>query len=185
VRLALEELGPTFVKLGQVLSTRPDLIPPVYIAEFAKLQDTVPPAPWEPVRTQIKAELGAPLEELFAAFDRTPIAAASLAQVHAATLPDGSEVVVKVQRPNIEPTIEVDLELLSDLAHLLQERTPLGELYDLPQIAEDFATTLRDELDYRREGRNADRFRANFADKSHLYIPHIYWDFTTRRVLVL
>ncbi len=185
VRLVLEELGPTFIKLGQVLSTRPDLIPPAYITELAKLQDTVPPAEWEPVRAQIEAELGAPLEKLFTTFDPTPIAAASLAQVHTATLPDGSDVVVKVQRPNIEATIETDLEILFDLARLLQARTPLGELYDLPEIAEDFATTLQAELDYRREGRNADRFRANFADEHYLHIPQIYWDYTTHRVLIL
>jgi len=185
LRLALEELGPTFVKLGQVLSTRPDLIPPAYIAELVKLQDRVPPAEWEPVRARIEAELGGTPEELFTTFNPTPIAAASLAQVHAATLPDGSEVVIKVQRPNIEMTIETDLEILFDLARLLQARTPLGELYDLPEIAEDFATTIHAELDFYREGHNADRFRANFADKSCLYIPKIYWDYTTRRVLVL
>jgi len=185
VRLAMEELGPTFVKLGQVLSTRPDLIPPAYIAELVKLQDTVPPAEWEPVRAQIEAELGAPLEELFATFDPHPIAAASLAQVHAATLPDGSEIVVKVQRPNIETTIETDLEILFDLARLLQARTPLGELYDMPEIAEDFATTMHAELDFYREGHNADRFRANFVSESYLHIPQVYWDYTTRRVLVL
>ena len=185
LRLALEELGPTFIKLGQILSTRPDLIPPAYIAELVKLQDTVPPEPWEPVRAQIEAELDAPLEELFATFDPIPIAAASLAQVHAATLSDGSEVVVKVQRPGIEATIETDLEIIFDLARLLQARTPLGDIYDLPEIAEDFATTLRAELDFYREGRNADRFRANFAGELYLYIPQVYWDYTTRRVLVL
>ena len=185
LRLALEELGPTFVKLGQILSTRPDLIPPAYIAELARLQDTVPPEPWEPIRAQIEAELGAPPEELFASFERVPIAAASLSQVHAATLPDGTEVVVKVQRPDIRETIETDLEILFDLARLLQEHTPLGEIYDLPEIAEDFASTLRAELDFYREGRNADRFRANFAGEPYLYIPRVYWDYTTRRVLVL
>ncbi len=185
LRLALEELGPTFVKLGQILSTRPDLIPPAYIAELARLQDTVPPEPWEPIRAQIEVELGAPPEELFASFERVPIAAASLSQVHAATLPDGTEVVVKVQRPDIRETIETDLEILFDLARLLQEHTPLGEIYDLPEIAEDFASTLRAELDFYREGRNADRFRANFAGEPYLYIPRVYWDYTTRRVLVL
>jgi len=185
LRLALEELGPTFIKLGQILSTRPDLLPPAYIAELVKLQDAVPPAEWEPVRAQIEAELGAPPEELFTAFEPIPIAAASLAQVHTATLSDDTQVIVKVQRPNIETTIETDLEILFDLARLLQARTPLGELYDLPEIAEEFAATLRAELDFYREGRNADRFRANFADEPYLYIPQVYWDFTTRRVLVL
>ena len=185
LRIALEELGPTFVKLGQVLSTRPDLLPPAYIAELARLQDTVPPSPWEPVRAQLEAELGAPVEEVFATLDPEPIAAASLAQVHAATLPDGSEVVVKIQRPNIEATINVDLDILADAARLLQTRTPLGELYDLPGIVEEFAATLRAELDFYREGHNADRFRANFADEPYLYIPKVYWEYTTRRVLVM
>jgi ubiquinone biosynthesis protein len=185
LRLALEELGPTFVKLGQVLSTRPDILPPAYVAELSKLQDTVPPAEWESIRAQIEAELGAPLGELFLEFEPVPIAAASLAQVHAATLPGGDQVVVKVQRPGIQATIETDLEILFDLARLLQERTPLGEIYDLPEITEEFAVTLRAELDFYREGGNADRFRANFADEPYLYIPRVYWDFTTRRVLVL
>ena len=185
VRLALEELGPTFVKLGQVLSTRPDLLPPDYITELAKLQDAVLPVPWEPVRAQIEAELGAPLAELFATFDPTPIAAASLAQVYAATLTDGSEVVAKVQRPDIKATIESDLEILFDLFRLLQTRTSLGEIYDLPKIAEDFGVTLRAELDFYREGHNTDRFRANFADEPCLYIPQVYWDYTTHRVLTL
>ena len=185
LRMALEELGPTFVKLGQVLSTRPDLLPPAYIAELARLQDAVPPAPWELVRTQIESELGAPIDEVFATLDPEPLAAASLAQVHAATLPDGAEVVVKVQRPDIEATINVDLDIMADAARLLQERTLLGELYDLPGIVEEFAATLRAELDFYREGHNADRFRANFASEPYLYIPRVYWEYTTRRVLVM
>ena len=185
VLLAIEELGPTFIKLGQILSTRPDLIPPDFIRELAKLQDAVPPAPWEQVREQIESELGGPIEDIFTSFNVEPVAAASLAQVHEATLPGGEEVVVKVQRPGIEEVIDVDLEILFDLARLAQERTPLGEVYDLTEIAEDFAFTLRGELDYRREGYNADRFRRNFAGEPHLYIPKVYWDYTTRRVLVM
>ena len=185
LRLVLEELGPTFIKLGQVLSTRPDLLPTAYITELAKLQDTVPPEPWTPIRAQIDGELGAPLEELFADFEPVPIAAASLSQVHAATLPNGTPVVVKVQRPNIQALIETDLEILFDLARLVQERTPLGEIYDLTEIAEEFSITLRAELDFCREGRNADRFRDNFAGEPYIHVPHVYWDFTTRRVIVL
>lgn len=184
VRLAIEKLGPTFIKLGQIMSTRPDLIPPAYIAELEKLQDTVPPAPWEVVRQEIEEELGSPLDEVFASFDPEPIAAASLAQVYHATLPDGEDVVVKVQRPDIERVIEADLDILFDLARLLQERTPLGEIYDLPEVAEDFAATLRAEMDYRLEGRNADRFRRNFAGEEYLYIPQVHWEYTTRRVIV-
>ena len=185
VRLAIEELGPTFIKLGQILSTRPDLVPPAYIRELIKLQDTVPPAEWEAIRVQVETELGGTLEELFASFDPEPLAAASLAQVHVAILPSGEEVAVKVQRPGIEEIIAVDLEILFDLARLIQERTVLGELYDLPEIAEDFAYALRAEMDYRREGRNADRFRRNFADEPTLYIPKVTWEHTTGRVLVL
>jgi ubiquinone biosynthesis protein len=185
VRLALEELGPTFIKFGQILSTRPDLLPPTYITELSRLQDRVPPVPLETIKDVIEEELGQPVEQLFASFDPIPIAAASLAQVHGAVLPDGREVVVKVQRPNIQQTIRLDLDILHDLARLAQDRTPLGEAYDLVEIAEDFAISLRAELDYRREGRNADRFRANFADEPHVCIPEVHWEYTTARILVL
>ncbi|MCX7680354.1 MAG: AarF/UbiB family protein [Anaerolineae bacterium] len=185
LRLAMEELGPTFVKLGQVLSTRPDLLPAAYIAELARLRDSVPPSPWEQVRAQLESELGRPLEKVFVTFDPQPLAAASLAQVHAATLPGGEDVVVKVQRPNIRTQIETDLEILFDLARLVQERTALGDIYDLVGIVEEFAATLRAELDFCREGRNADRFRSNFAGERYLHIPKVYWDFTSRYVLVL
>ncbi len=184
VRQALEELGPTFVKLGQILSTRPDLLPPAYLLELTRLQDAVPPAPWDGIQAILEEELGDSLEHLFAEFDPTPIAAASLAQVHAARLPDGAQVVVKVQRPNIEATINLDLDILYDLARLAQDRTPLAELYDLPELTEEFAVSLRAELDYRREGHNADRFQQNFKAEPHLLVPKVYWEYTTRRVLV-
>jgi ubiquinone biosynthesis protein len=185
MRLAIEELGPTFIKFGQIMSTRPDLIPPSYLAQLVKLRDTVPPAPWEAVKEQIERELDGSLDALFTSFEVEPVAAASLGQVHQATLPSGEEVVVKVQRPGIEETVEVDLEILFDLARLIQERIPLGKIYDFVEIAEEFAFTLRNEMDYRREGHNADRFRRNFADEPALYIPRVYWDCTTRRVLTL
>ena len=183
-RQALEELGPTFVKLGQVLSTRPDLLPPPYVAELSKLQDAVPPVPWEAIRDAITQELGRPPEEVFASIDPEPLGAASLGQVHAATLADGTEVVIKVQRPNIQPTIATDLEILQALAPAAQ-RTPEGQIHDFVAEADDFAYTLNNELDYRLEGRNADRFRANFADEPLLHVPHVYWEYTTARVLVL
>ncbi|MCB0018395.1 MAG: AarF/ABC1/UbiB kinase family protein [Anaerolineales bacterium] len=185
VRLALEELGPTFVKFGQILGTRPDLIPPDYITELSQLQDNVPPVAWEEMKTRIEGELDAPLEEIFTSISPTPLAAASLSQVHAATLLNGEEVVVKVQRPSIERIIDLDLDILYDLARLAQERTRFGEIYNMVDIAEDFAATLRAEMDYRREGRNADRFRANFSGETRLYVPRIHWDYSTRRVLVL
>jgi len=183
-RLALEELGPTFVKLGQILSTRPDLLPPEYITELAKLQDEVPPEHWEAIHALLTQELGGKPEKVFASINPKPMAAASLAQVHAATLPDGQEVVVKVQRPGISAVIESDLEILSALAERAQN-TQLGKMYDFIGIAEDFRYTLMNELDYHREGRNADRFRKNFAGEPHIFIPKVFWEFSTRRVLVL
>lgn len=183
-RQALEELGPTFVKLGQVLSTRPDLLPPSYIAELSKLQDAVPPVPWEAIRAVITQELGRSPEEVFATITPEPLGAASLGQVYAATLADGTEVVIKVQRPNIQPTIATDLEIMQALAPAAQ-RTPEGQIHDFVAEADDFAYTLNNELDYRLEGRNADRFRANFADEPLLHVPHVYWEYTTSRVLVL
>lgn len=185
VRLVLEELGPTFVKFGQILSTRPDVVPPAYLHELVKLQDTVPPVEFDAIRTRVETELAAPLETLFTDFNPHPLASASLGQVHAAQLPDGQEVVIKVQRPGIAGTVETDLEILYDLSRLAQERTPLGEIYDLVEIADDFAATLRAEMDYRREGRNADRFRRNFADEDVIYIPFVYWEYTTKQVLTL
>lgn len=185
LRLALEELGPTFVKLGQILSTRPDIIPPAFAAELSRLQDRVAPFPFAQARRLIEAEIGTPVEKVFAALEEKPLAAASLAQVHAATLPSGEEVVVKVQRPAIEETVATDLEILRDLAYLAQEQLPAAGLYDLPGIVEEFAHTLRGELDFRREGHNADRFRRNMAGVPHLHIPRVYWDLSTRRVLTL
>lgn len=185
LRLAVEELGPTFIKVGHILSTRPDLIPLPYISELAKLQDTVPPAPWEQVRELIEAEFQKPLSEVFLSFDTEALAAASLGQVYQAELPDDQEVVVKVQRPGIERIVETDLEILVDMARLVQQHTALGDRQDLVEIAEDFGATMWDELDYRQEGRNADRFRLNFATEPALYVPKVYWDYSTRRVLTL
>jgi ubiquinone biosynthesis protein len=183
-RLALEELGPTFVKLGQILSTRPDLLPPIFIVELSKLQDKVPPAPWEDIEKILLEDYDNSFTEIFATIDHVPMAAASLAQVYAATLSNGAEVVLKVQRPGIIPVIETDLEIIQTLAAIAQP-TPLGRFYDLTEIAEEFAFTLRNELDYNSEGHNADRFRQNFADAEFLYIPKVYWEYTTPRVLVL
>jgi ubiquinone biosynthesis protein len=182
---ALEELGPTFVKLGQILSTRPDLVPPEFVVELARLQDQVAPFPFAEARELIEGELGASLEQCFASFEAVPLAAASLSQVHAATLPGGVEVVVKVQRPGIEEIISTDLDILRDLARLAEEQVPELELYDIPSMVEEFAHTLRGELDFRREGHNADRFRRNFADNPMLYIPRVYWKLSTRRILTL
>jgi ubiquinone biosynthesis protein len=185
LRLALEELGPTFIKLGQLLSTRPDLIPPDYIAELRYLQDDVRPVPWAEIKPLIEAELGQPISRCFATFETTPLAAASLAQVHAATLFNGRQVVAKVQRPQLESTIDTDLEILYDLARLAQQRTALGNLLDLVAVVDEFAITLRAELDFYREGQNAERFQEAFADDPAVYLPTIHWEYTTRRLLVM
>lgn len=183
-RLALEELGPTFVKLGQVLSTRPDVLPPAYIAELARLQDRVPAQPWEEIHDVLTREYGKPPEAMFATIDRVPLAAASLAQVHAATLPDGAEVVVKVQRQGIRKLIETDLAMMAELA-AGSKLAPFGREHDLPGIVREFAATLRAEMDYRREGRSADRLRKNFEGWTQVYFPRVYWAYSTPQVLVM
>lgn len=184
-RLALEELGPTFVKFGQILSTRPDLLPLPFITELSKLVDSVSPEPWELIRVLLIREWGREPEAVFASIDPQPMASASLSQVHAAVLPDGQEVVIKVQRPKIAAVIDTDLEILASLAASAQA-TALGRVSDFIGIADDFSFTLRNELDYQREGRNADRLRESFADETDLlYIPKVYWDLSTPRVLVM
>jgi len=184
-RLALTELGPTFIKFGQILSTRPDVLPLSFIAELSKLVDSVSPEPWEKLRARLAQELGQEPENLFASIDPNPIASASLAQVHAAVLPDGQEVVIKIQRPNISTVIDTDLEILASLAASAQSSS-LGKIYDFTGIADDFSFTLRNELDYQREGRNADRLRESFSHKKNLlYVPRVYWELSTRQVLVM
>jgi ubiquinone biosynthesis protein len=180
---ALIELGPTYVKLGQVLSTRPDIIPPAFVIELSRLQDTVPSFPSTVAVALIEQELGQPIDQLFATFDREPFAAASLGQAHAATLADGSQVVVKVQRPDIQQLVATDLAILTELATLAEERSELGQRYNLRDLSWEFGAAVRAELDFRQEGRNADRFRRNFADSPHVKIPVIYWEYTTARVL--
>ncbi len=184
-RQALEELGPAFVKLGQVLSTRPDLLPPDYIRELSRLQDEVQPVSWSEIEEVIRRELGRPLEDVFDEVNTVPLASASLAQVHRAKLGTRELVVLKVQRPNILRTLRTDLEIIHDIARYVQNHTPLGQVYNLVEIAEDFADTLNRELDYRAEGRNADRFRHSFADDAGVHIPWVYWEYTTERLLVL
>ena len=183
--MALEELGTTFIKLGQILSTRPDLLPPDYQAELARLQDGAPLEPFEAINAVLVGELGQPVSEAFATFDTAPLAAASIGQVYAATLADGTEVVVKVRRPGALEQVEEDLEILQNLAAAATRRWEFAQYYDLVGLAEEFAQTLRAELDYLREGRNAERFAANFADEAIVHIPRVFWDITTSRVLTL
>lgn len=185
LRLAIEELGAAFVKLGQILSTRPDLLPPAYLAELSKLQDATPPVRWNAIEAVIVAELGRPLIEVFATIDPTPLAAASIGQAHVATLLDGSEVVVKVRRPGIVEQVTEDLEILQDLALSASRHSELAAQYDLVGLAQEFADTLGAELDYVREGRSAERIAANFADDASVYLPRVYWEASTERVLTL
>jgi ubiquinone biosynthesis protein len=185
LRLALEELGTAAIKLGQILSTRPDLLPPSYIAELSKLRDQLPPVPLAAIQAEIERELGHPLTDLFAEFDPAPLAAASIGQVHAATLPSGERVVIKVRKPGVAELVEVDLDLLLDLAGTAQRHSAFARQYDLVAIVEEFAWTLRGELDYMREGRNADRFHEQFADNPDIVIPRVYWSHTTSRVLTM
>lgn len=181
-RLVCEELGPTFIKFGQLLSTRGDLLPAAYIEELQKLQDSVPPIPFPVVRQQIEAELGAPLSDLYRDFSPLPLAAASIGQVHAATLPNGERVAVKVQRPGVDKLIERDLSILLDLAQLLEDRLPFAQHYRLTRLVREFAEALQDELIYTIEAHNASRLAANMASDPTVRFPQIHWDLTTRRV---
>jgi len=183
--MALEDLGTTFIKLGQILSTRPDLMPPEYIAQFSRLQDSVPPFPYSQVAEVIQHDLGNPPEKIFKTFDVQPRASASIGQVHTARLHDDTPVVVKVQRPRVEALVEQDLKVLSDLSRLAARHTELGAYYDVEGWVEEFAFILRNELDYTYEGHNADRIRINFADDKRLYVPRIYWEYSTRRILTM
>lgn len=185
LRLALEELGTTFIKLGQILSTRPDLLPPDYIAELAKLQDTAPAIPREAVQAAVMSELGRPVAELFVELDWEPVAAASIGQAHAGRLLDGTEVIVKVRRPGVVEQVEEDLEILANLANAAARRWELAQDYDLPGLAQEFGQTLRAELDYLREGRNAERFADFFRDDESVQIPQVFWQATTSRIITL
>lgn len=185
VRLALEELGTTFVKLGQILSTRADLMPSEYQAELSKLQDAAPPVGVEAVRALLAQELDGGADAAFASFDVVPLAAASIGQAHAATLHDGTEVVVKVRRPGVVDQVQDDLEILQNLAARASRRWEAAAGYDLVGLADEFARTLRAELDYLQEARNAERFAANFAAEPDVKIPRVFWETTTSRVLTL
>ncbi|MCK4437304.1 hypothetical protein KAU86_05080, partial [bacterium] len=184
-RLALEELGPTFIKLGQILSARSDLIPPEFLREFKKLQDEVPDFSFSEVQQIVEGEFGLPLKELFSHFEEVPMAAASIAQVHRASLPDGEEVIVKVQRPGIAEKIKTDLQILLYLAPLVERHIPRSRLYSPVAVVEEFAATVRRELDFTAEANHTERFYRNFEEDETVRIPQVYWDFTSQRVLTL
>ena len=185
LREMLDELGPTFVKFGQLLSTRPDVVPPDIVAELRGLQDDVTPFPFAQVREVVEAELGLTLEQAFLEFDEPPIAAASIGQVHRAVLPNGDEVVVKVQRPNAPRQIESDLALLYQAARMIKERVRALDFIDANDLVDEFARFIRQELDYKLEARHADTFRRNFADSDVVVVPKVYWDYSGVRMLTL
>lgn len=185
LRMALEELGATFIKLGQILSTRADLLSPQYRTELAKLQDSTLAVPSDQIRDVIGAEFGCGVEDLFASFSEIPLAAASIGQAHAATLVDGTEVVVKVQRPGVAEQIEEDLNILETFALAAAHRWEFADHYDVVGLVQEFAQTIRSELDYIREARNAEQFAANFKQDSTVHIPQVFWHTTTSKVLTL
>ncbi len=184
-RLALEELGPTFIKLGQILSTRPDIVPADALEELQKLQDHIPAVPTDEIKAQIHRELGYPTEELFKDFEQTPLATASIAQVHRGTLKNGEQIVCKVRRPGVESIVATDLDIMMGLAYLIEKHLPGGELYDPIGLVREFRRTIHRELDFSREGRTTDRFAANFSDDETVHIPKVFWDYTGHSVLTL
>jgi len=185
IRLLLEDLGATAIKIGQILSTRPDVLPPAYIAELSRLQDAAPAEPPRTIAEVVARELGAPPAVLFRTFEPEPMAAASIGQAHAATVADGTAVVVKVRRPGVVAQVEVDLDILDRGARAITRLSRSAQRFDLLGLTRQFAATLRAELDYLIEAANAERFAANFADRDDLRIPRVYHTLTTRRVITL
>ena len=185
LRELLDELGPTFVKFGQLLSMRPDVLPPDIIVELRGLQDDVRPFPYEEVERVVLEDLGQPIERLFVEFDPEPLAAASIGQVHRAVLPNGHIVAVKVQRPGAPQQIEADLGLLYQASKIVKERVRALDFVDVRELVDEFARAIRQELDYRLEGRNAETLHRNFAGHPHVRVPRVYWSYTRSRVLTL
>ncbi|NKQ39667.1 MAG: AarF/ABC1/UbiB kinase family protein [Methanosarcinales archaeon] len=185
IRMAFEELGPTFIKMGQVLSTRPDLIPMEYVIEFEKLQDSVTPFSFDTVKDIIESELNAPLNEIFLSFYEVPIASASIGQVHKAVLYNKEKVAVKVQRPDIEDIVEIDLEILLHMATILEKKGEIYKICNPVNIVKEFSTTIRKELNYINEAVFAKRFARQFVNDPYIYVPKIYSDRTTRYILTM
>ena len=186
IRHTLQELGPTFIKLGQLLSLRTDLIPSEMAEELSKLQDNVPAESFSDISKQIERSLGRPMDEVFLDFEETPLAAASLAQVHSAVLRENGDVVaVKVQRPGIRQMIRNDLRIMESLAQRAHERVEMLQLYNLPRVVEEIKRLLTEELDFDREARNIRLARSNFSDDPSLYLPRVYSEISTPRLLVL
>ena len=185
VRLALADLGTTFIKLGQVMSVRPDILPQAMLEELATLQDNAPTVDFAAIKQSLEEELGRPLTEVFTSFDEKPVASASIAQVHFATLKDGSSVAVKVQRPGIEKTLRSDLHILYTLARLIEGQVQVPGLYTPVEIVQEFEIAISGELDFLQEARACVRFKENHANVAGVYVPGIHREFCTRRILVL
>ena len=185
LRLLFEELGPTFIKFAQILSTRPDIIPADVIKELEKLQDEVPPFPCAEAREMIENELGDSIDNVFSSFDETPLASASIAQVHKAVLHDGEVVAVKIQRPGLKKIIEIDLEIMLHLATLMEKNIEEISFQKPTRIIEEFARTLERELDFSKEAANMERVSAQFLNDRTIYIPRVYSDYSTTRVLTM
>jgi ubiquinone biosynthesis protein len=185
LRLALEELGPTFIKLGQIVSIRPDILSEDIINELEKLHDNALPFSFEEAKACVEYELGEKLEDIFINFDEKPLAAASIGQVHLAKLRDGKQAVVKIQRPRIEIKIEEDMRILKDLAGFIDTHTKYGKLYNFTTMVKEFENILKNELDFRVEGENTETFKANLSKDRQIIIPSVYWDYTTRCILTL
>ncbi|HET7145767.1 MAG TPA: AarF/ABC1/UbiB kinase family protein [Gaiellaceae bacterium] len=185
LRELLDELGPTFVKFGQLLSTRPDVVPPDIVTELRGLQDDVRPFPFEQAERVVEEDLGNSIDRLFLEFEAVPVAAASIGQVHRATLPNGRLVAVKIQRPGAPRQIESDLALLYQAAKLVRERVRALDFIDAEALVDEFSRQIRQELDYRLEGRNAQMFHRHFAGNPHVRVPRVYWSYTRARVLTL
>lgn len=183
LRLAFEELGPTFIKFGQILSTRHDLLPEEYIKELSRLQDSVLPFEYDKVRSAVEKELGKKIEDLFLSFDKEPLAAASIGQVHRARLNNNEDVVVKVMRPGVEEIIETDLFILMSMARFAEKHIKETKFFNPVGFVDDFSRVLRQELDYTHEAQNADRFYFNFKESPTIRIPKIYWKYTTKRIM--
>ena len=181
---ALQDLGPTFVKLGQVLSTRVDLFPPEWITEFEKLQDHVPAVPFEKLRTQLEEDLGAPAEEIFPYLETQALAAASIAQAHRAKLTDGTDVILKIRRPGIRPIIEADLRLLARFAEMAEQEIEEMRHFRPSELVRQFSHSLRMELDLAGECRNAERIANNFQDNPDILVPRVYWPWVSERLNV-
>ena len=185
IRRTLEDLGPIYIKFGQILSTRRDLLPDDIAGELVKLQDNVPPFPAEQSRTIVEKALGGRVEKIFARFEEEPMASASIAQVHAATLYSGEEVIVKVVRPGIEKAIRKDVDLMYTLARLAQKYSSEARRLRPVEVVEEYEKTIFDELDLMREAANASQLRRNFENSEMLYIPKVYWDYCRSNVMVM